>query len=97
MAAPASAADWTLQTVDTAAGKVGAQSSITVHLGRLVVAYRDNAGPALRIALAQVDAPAATMDWQVQTLPGLDPFNMPRKHALQHHKVGHLHIEDWES
>ena len=28
---------------------------------------------------------------------GLDPFNMPRKHALQHHKVGHLEIEDWES
>jgi hypothetical protein len=28
---------------------------------------------------------------------GLDPFDMPRKHALQHHKVGHLEIEDWES
>lgn len=25
------------------------------------------------------------------------PFSMPRKHALQHHKVGHLEIEDWQS
>jgi hypothetical protein len=28
---------------------------------------------------------------------GRDPFQMPRKHALQHHKVGHLEIEDWQS
>ena len=28
---------------------------------------------------------------------GFDPFQMPRKHALQHHKVGNLEIEDWES
>ena len=28
---------------------------------------------------------------------GLDTFRMPRKHALQHHKVGHLEIEDWQS
>lgn len=25
------------------------------------------------------------------------PFTMPRKHALQHHKIGHLEIEDWQS
>jgi len=25
------------------------------------------------------------------------PFTMPKKHALQHHKVGHLEIEDWQS
>ena len=28
---------------------------------------------------------------------GFDPFQMPRKHALQHHKVGNLEIEDWQS
>jgi len=28
---------------------------------------------------------------------GFDPFRMPRKHALQHHKVGNLEIEDWQS
>jgi hypothetical protein len=28
---------------------------------------------------------------------GLDPFEMPRKHALAHHKSGHLEIEDWLS
>lgn len=28
---------------------------------------------------------------------GFDPFQMPRKHALQHHKVRDLEIEDWES
>lgn len=27
----------------------------------------------------------------------LDPFRMPRKHALEHHRVGHLEIEDWQS
>jgi hypothetical protein len=26
-----------------------------------------------------------------------DPFQMPREHALQHHRSGHLQIEDWES
>ena len=26
-----------------------------------------------------------------------EPFEMPREHALQHHRSGHLHIEDWES
>lgn len=25
------------------------------------------------------------------------PFSMPKEHALQHHKVGHLEIEDWQS
>jgi len=25
------------------------------------------------------------------------PFTMPKKHALQHHKVGNLEIEDWQS
>ena len=25
------------------------------------------------------------------------PFSMPKKHALQHHKVGHLEVEDWQS
>ncbi len=28
---------------------------------------------------------------------GVDPFEMPRKHALMHHKYGHLEIEDWLS
>jgi hypothetical protein len=28
---------------------------------------------------------------------GLNPFQMPRKHALMHHKSGHLEIEDWLS
>jgi hypothetical protein len=28
---------------------------------------------------------------------GFDPFTLPRKHALQHHKVGNLEIEDWQS
>ncbi len=28
---------------------------------------------------------------------GIDPFHMPRKHALYHHKVGHLEIDDWNS
>jgi hypothetical protein len=28
---------------------------------------------------------------------GIDPFEMPRKHALAHHKSGHLEIEDWLS
>ena len=28
---------------------------------------------------------------------GRDPFQMPRKHAPQHHKLGHLEIEDWQS
>ncbi len=26
-----------------------------------------------------------------------DPFQMPREHALHHHRAGHLTIEDWES
>jgi hypothetical protein len=26
-----------------------------------------------------------------------DPFQMPRSHALAHHRAGHLQIEDWES
>lgn len=26
-----------------------------------------------------------------------DPFQMRREHALDHHRSGHLHIEDWES
>lgn len=25
------------------------------------------------------------------------PFQMPRKHALEHHKIGNLEIEDWQS
>jgi len=28
---------------------------------------------------------------------GFDPFQMPRKHALQHPKVGNLESEDWHS
>jgi hypothetical protein len=28
---------------------------------------------------------------------GVNPFEMPRKHALMHHKYGHLEIEDWLS
>lgn len=28
---------------------------------------------------------------------GFDPFRLPRKHALQYHKVGNLEIEDWQS
>ena len=28
---------------------------------------------------------------------GMDPFQMPKRHALQHHKVGNLEIEDWQS
>jgi hypothetical protein len=24
------------------------------------------------------------------------PFSMPKKHALEHHKVGHLEVEDWK-
>ena len=26
-----------------------------------------------------------------------DPFQMHREHALEHHRAGRLHIEDWES
>lgn len=26
-----------------------------------------------------------------------DPFQMPRDHALEHRRAGHLQIEDWES
>lgn len=26
-----------------------------------------------------------------------DPFQMPRHHALEHRRAGHLTIEDWES
>lgn len=28
---------------------------------------------------------------------GAEPFEMTREHALEHHRSGHLHIEDWES
>jgi hypothetical protein len=28
---------------------------------------------------------------------GIDPFEMPRRHALAHHKSGHLEVEDWLS
>lgn len=26
-----------------------------------------------------------------------DPFQMRRTHAVEHHRAGHLQIEDWES
>jgi hypothetical protein len=26
-----------------------------------------------------------------------DPFQMRRSHAVEHHRAGRLHIEDWES
>ena len=26
-----------------------------------------------------------------------EPFRMHRSHAVQHHRAGHLQVEDWES
>jgi hypothetical protein len=67
------------------------------YRGRIVrpIPYEDGAG---RPAVAPVGAyDIAEVGEHLQFFGEDDPFRMPRKHALQHHKIGNLEIEDWQS
>ena len=68
------------------------------YRGRIVrpIPYEDGSGSRLVAPVGAYDI--AEVGEHLQFFAeGFDPFHMPRKHALQHHKVGNLEIEDWRS
>jgi len=68
------------------------------YRGRIVrpIPYEDGSGTKLVAPVGAYDI--AELGEHLQFFAeGFDPFTLPRKHALQHHKVGNLEIEDWQS
>ena len=70
----------------------------TRYRGRIVrpIPYEDGSGSRLVAPVGAYDI--AELGEHLHFFgEGLDPFQMPKKHALQYHKVGHLEVEDWQS
>ena len=68
------------------------------YRGRIVrpISYEDGSGSRLVAPVGAYDIAEVGEHLQFFAEDG-DPFQMPKKHALQHHKVGNLEIEDWQS
>jgi hypothetical protein len=73
-------------------------ASSNTYRGRILrpIPYDDSAGSRFVAPVGAYDI--AEVGEHLQFLAeGSEPFLMPRKHALQHHRDGHLQIEDWQS
>ena len=60
------------------------------------IPYEDRSGSAM-VAPVGAYHMAETGEHFQFSAEGISSFHMPRKHALYHHKIGHLEIEDWQS
>ena len=60
------------------------------------ISYEDRKGKPMVAPIGAYDVAQVGEHFQFSA-EAIDPFHMPRKHALYHHKVGNLEIEDWES
>ena len=73
-------------------------ASPNTYRGRIVrpIPYDDTAGSRTVAPVGAYDI--AEVGEHLQFLAeGSEPFLMPKSHALQHHRAGHLQIEDWQS
>jgi hypothetical protein len=76
----------------------GVMAEAGKYRGRILrpIPYDDSAGTRQMAPVGSYDIAEVAEHLQFFG-EGFDPFQMPRKHALQHHKVGNLEIEDWQS